>query len=55
MLAAHSLQNLYKPSEPSMYSTKDEILDAIGAVVAAGAFLLLYSAACIMDLTITGM
>ena len=55
MLAAHSLQNFYKPSEPSMYSTKDKILDAIACTFAAGAFLLLYSAACIMDLTITGM
>jgi len=38
-----------------MYSTKDKILDAIACTFAAGAFLLLYSAACIMDLTITGM
>lgn len=38
-----------------MYSTKDKILDAIGAVIATAAFLLVYSAACIMDLAIVGM
>ena len=38
-----------------MYTTKDKILDAVACTLLTGAFVLLYSAACIMDLTITGM
>jgi len=55
MLAAHLLQNLYKPSERPVYSTKDKILDAIAACLLTAAFIMLWSAAAIMDLAITGM
>jgi hypothetical protein len=38
-----------------MYTTKDKILDACAAVMLTVAFIMLWSAAAIMDLTITGM
>jgi len=38
-----------------MYTTKDKILDAIAACMLTAAFIMLWSAAAIMDLAITGM